>query len=162
MSTLYSTRWFLPASVTGEDAVGTLDQHTRPRGIAGPIRQPHEVTDAGAVGLVHRFVGLHLADDADLGVVLEDVVDRRDDSSRRDLGVFGLAIGSRRRGSDGSATVALAVGSLTGLALFLHPIVLGETRVAWPWWIPISATLALAAGALARTNPPVAKSAGAG
>lgn len=66
------------------------------------------------------------------------------------LGVFAWGLLTRRRGSDASAVVGLAVGALIGTALFLHPIVLGETLVAWPWWIPIGATAALAVTAVGR------------
>ncbi len=57
------------------------------------------------------------------------------------LGVFGVGLATARRGSARSAVAGLAVGILVGLTLFLHPVLLGRTLLAWPWWIPISATL---------------------
>ena len=66
------------------------------------------------------------------------------------LGVFALAIGARRRGSDGSAVAGLAVGSLAGTALFLHPLFIGRTLIAWPWWIPLGAGLALLVASASR------------
>ncbi len=36
--------------------------------------------------------------------------------------------------------LGLVIGSLMGLALFLHPVILGETLIAWTYWIPIAAT----------------------
>lgn len=55
------------------------------------------------------------------------------------LGVFGVAILAPGRGSEGSAVAGLATGAAVGLALFLHPIALGQTWLAWTWWIPVSA-----------------------
>ncbi|MCZ6783733.1 MAG: hypothetical protein O7G30_10545, partial [Proteobacteria bacterium] len=60
------------------------------------------------------------------------------------LGVFGLGMLASSRGSDASAIAGLAVGAVAGLALFLHPIFLGNVAIAWTWWIPIGATLAFA------------------
>lgn len=60
------------------------------------------------------------------------------------LGVFAVAILAPGRGSDGSAVRGLAVGALAGVGLFLHPLLLGETLLAWTWWIPVSASLAAA------------------
>jgi len=67
------------------------------------------------------------------------------------LGVFGVGLLTRRRGSARSAVAGLAIGAITGLALFLHPLVLGATWLAWTWWIPLSATIAFAVAASART-----------
>jgi hypothetical protein len=71
------------------------------------------------------------------------------------LGIFALGITTRHRGSPASVVAGLSVGALIGLALFLHPIVLGHTRIAWPWWIPISA---LASYGLASTRRTIAVS----
>ena len=59
------------------------------------------------------------------------------------LGVFALAFASRRRGSDRSAVAGLVAGSLVGLGLFLHPIALGHTVIAWTWWVPMGAAVSL-------------------
>ena len=64
------------------------------------------------------------------------------------LGVFALGFLSRGRGGDASAVAGLATGALIGAALFLHPVVLGRVAIAWPWWIPVAATGALAVAAL--------------
>ena len=56
------------------------------------------------------------------------------------LGIFASALLFRRL-RDRAGMVALAVGAGIGLALFLQPVWLGEVRIAWPWWIPISAGL---------------------
>jgi len=40
-----------------------------------------------------------------------------------------------------------------GAALFLHPVVLGELVIAWPWWIPIAAGGSMAVAALRRRAP---------
>jgi Na+/proline symporter len=58
------------------------------------------------------------------------------------LGVFAVAIGMPGRGSERGAVAGLALGSTTGLLLFLHPVVLGEVWLAWTWWIPLSASIA--------------------
>lgn len=58
------------------------------------------------------------------------------------LGVFSLAIFGRRARSEAGGVAGLAVGASIGLCLFLHEPVLGRCWIAWPWWIPISATLA--------------------
>jgi len=55
------------------------------------------------------------------------------------LGVFGVGVLLPGHGSDGSARLALGVGGVIGLALFLHPLVLGATVVTWGLWIPIAA-----------------------
>jgi SSS family transporter len=66
------------------------------------------------------------------------------------LGVFGLGFLARERGSPLSIACAFAVGAAAGLALFLQPVLLGETRVAWAWWIPLTAALSFGVGALGR------------
>ena len=63
------------------------------------------------------------------------------------LGVFGLAFLSKTRGSQTSVCMALAIGTLLGLLLFLHPVISGESWIAWPWWIPIAATVTFALAA---------------
>jgi SSS family solute:Na+ symporter len=78
------------------------------------------------------------------------------------LGVFGLGLATRRFGGDRSALAGLAVGALAGAMLFLHPIVLGRTVVAWPWWIPLSAGLTAAVAALGRPRSPSAECGGGG
>ena len=60
------------------------------------------------------------------------------------LGIFARGILLRRPGSDAAAVLGLLVGSLIGLALFLHPVVLGETLIAWTYWIPIAAACSFA------------------
>ncbi len=70
------------------------------------------------------------------------------------LGIFALALLSQRRGSERSAIAGLAAGGLVGLLLFLHPLILqgltgseeAKVLIAWPWWIPISSTVAFAVG----------------
>ena len=47
-------------------------------------------------------------------------------------------------GIAGGILLGLLVGSSIGLALFLHPVVLGETRIAWTYWIPIAAACSFA------------------
>ncbi len=69
------------------------------------------------------------------------------------LGVFGLGFVSRTRGNDASAIAGLAAGGLTGLLLFLHPLLLGETWIAWTWWVPIGATVSLAVAASSSRTP---------
>jgi Na+/proline symporter len=70
------------------------------------------------------------------------------------LGIFGLAVAARRRGSDTSVPIGLAVGAAVGLGLFLHPLLWGETLIAWPWWIPISASISFATAALGHRSVP--------
>jgi len=70
------------------------------------------------------------------------------------LGIFGLAVTARRRGSDTSVPIGLAVGAAVGLGLFLHPLLWGETLIAWPWWIPISASISFATAALGHRGVP--------
>jgi len=69
------------------------------------------------------------------------------------LGIFALGIAGRRRGSPTSVVAGLAVGSIIGLILFLHPLLLGQTWIAWPWWIPISALCAGSIAALGIARP---------
>ena len=79
------------------------------------------------------------------------------------LGVFGVAFLTQNRGSEASALAGLAVGTFAGMILFLHPVVMGQTHVAWTWWIPLSGSLAFAVTAsrpssdgagLGRGDPP--------
>ena len=58
------------------------------------------------------------------------------------LGVFAVAVLAPAAGSDRGATFGLAAGGAVGLLLFLHPVLLGETWLAWTWWIPASAAVA--------------------
>jgi len=68
------------------------------------------------------------------------------------LGIFALGLLSRTRGSEASVITGAAVGALSGLALFLHPLLLDGPRIAWSWWIPISASLTLVVAASRRTR----------
>ena len=72
------------------------------------------------------------------------------------LGIFARGILLRRSGSDAAAVVGLLVGSLVGLALFLHPVMLGETVIAWTYWIPLAAACSFAIACA-----PIGKPAGA-
>jgi SSS family transporter len=72
------------------------------------------------------------------------------------LGVFGVALLTRTRGSQRSAIAGLGAGAGSGLLLFLHPLVLGTTYLAWTWWIPVSGALAFGVAALGRTARAVA------
>jgi len=67
------------------------------------------------------------------------------------LGIFALGITTRRRGSPASVVAGLGVGAGIGLMLFVHPLLLGKTALAWPWWIPISAATTYAIAATGRT-----------
>ena len=60
------------------------------------------------------------------------------------LGIFARGILLRRSGRDPAAVIGLIAGSVVGLALFLHPVLLGETLIAWTYWIPIAATCSFA------------------
>ena len=60
------------------------------------------------------------------------------------LGVFARGWLVERRGHDTAGVAALLCGGAVGLALFLHPTILGETRLAWTYWIPLSAALSFA------------------
>ncbi|MBW2390810.1 MAG: hypothetical protein JRG89_20600, partial [Deltaproteobacteria bacterium] len=60
------------------------------------------------------------------------------------LGVFARGLLQRQPGDDRAAVAGLGVGSLIGLALFLHPAIFGETLIAWTYWIPIAATCSFA------------------
>ena len=51
------------------------------------------------------------------------------------------------RGSPASVVAGLVAGSLAGLTLFLQPVYLEETRIAWPWWIVIGSMISFAIGA---------------
>jgi Na+/proline symporter len=57
------------------------------------------------------------------------------------LGVFIVAWLEPDRGHPGATLSGLAAGGVVGALLFLQPILVHETLVAWPWWIPISATV---------------------
>ena len=73
------------------------------------------------------------------------------------LGVFAVGLLAPGRGSDRSGVAGLAAGGLVGALLFLHPLLLSRTLLAWPWWIPVaaacSAAVALAGGG-SRPAPP--------
>lgn len=60
------------------------------------------------------------------------------------LGIFARGILLRPSGRDSAAVLGLIAGGLVGLALFLHPVFLGETLIAWTYWIPIAATCSFA------------------
>ena len=60
------------------------------------------------------------------------------------LGIFALGVTTKNRGSPASTVTGLIAGGLAGLALFLHPILLQRTWIAWTWWVPISASIAFA------------------
>lgn len=66
------------------------------------------------------------------------------------LGVFATGLLAPGRGSDRSGVAALVAGGVVGAALFVHPVLLSRTVLAWPWWIPVagavSAAVALAGG----------------
>jgi len=66
------------------------------------------------------------------------------------LGVFARGLLQRQPGDDRAAVAGLGVGSLIGLALFLHPAIFGETLIAWTYWIPIAATCSFAIAAAPR------------
>jgi Na+/proline symporter len=59
------------------------------------------------------------------------------------LGVFAVAV-LGRGGNAAGAVAGLVAGSLVGLALFLHPLLLGSTLLAWTWWIPLAAGVSAA------------------
>ncbi len=67
------------------------------------------------------------------------------------LGIFALGVTTRSRGSRASTVAGLIAGGAVGLALFLHPIVLQRTWVAWTWWVPISASIAFSVAWTGRT-----------
>ena len=67
------------------------------------------------------------------------------------LGIFALGVTTRHRGSPASTLAGLIAGGVAGLALFLHPILLQRTWVAWTWWVPISASIAFAIAWTGRT-----------
>ncbi|MBW2712144.1 MAG: hypothetical protein JRC77_00155 [Deltaproteobacteria bacterium] len=71
------------------------------------------------------------------------------------LGVFAVAVLMKRRGSDASALAGIVSGSVTGALLFLHPLLrdqLGGLEIAWPWWIPISATVSFGVTMMGRSE----------
>lgn len=57
------------------------------------------------------------------------------------LGVFAVGLLSRRPRGDRGAPVGLLLGGLVGGLLFLHPLLLGRTVLAWPFWIPLGAAV---------------------
>ncbi len=64
------------------------------------------------------------------------------------LGVFARGWLLPQYGGDRSGVVALVCGGAVGLFLFLHPTLFGETRLAWTYWIPASASLTFAIACL--------------
>ena len=70
------------------------------------------------------------------------------------LGVFATGLLAPGRGSDRSGVAGLGVGALAGAALFVHPVALGRTLLAWPWWIPVSALCAAAVVLAGGPRPP--------
>jgi SSS family transporter len=68
------------------------------------------------------------------------------------LGIFAVGVLTRTRGSETSVAWGLGIGGAIGLLLFLHPLLLGETVIAWTWWIPLSSTIAFAIAASGRSQ----------
>ena len=68
-----------PARIEWADSISTPTR----LGVGGAVGQAEEVADRRQVGLVHRLVRLHLAEDADVRVVLEHGVRRRRRCGRR-------------------------------------------------------------------------------
>jgi len=66
------------------------------------------------------------------------------------LGVFAVAVLGQTAGSETSAVSGLATGAAVGLSLFLHPVVLDQTWLAWTWWIPLAALAAAGVTLLGR------------
>lgn len=66
------------------------------------------------------------------------------------LAVFLWGVLWARDTPDRAGVEALLLGALIGGALFLHPAVLGRSVLAWTWWIPTSAAVALGWLALRR------------
>ncbi len=60
------------------------------------------------------------------------------------LGVFARGWWFARKGNDVAGVAALVCGGVIGLFLFLHPTLLGGTRLAWTYWIPLSASITFA------------------
>lgn len=64
--------------------------------------------------------------------------------------VYGALLGTflcgflTRRGNSRGVAVSLAVGGTIGAVLFLQKLLFGAVPIAWPWWIPISATVSFA------------------
>ena len=69
------------------------------------------------------------------------------------LGIFARGLLAPHTGDDRAAVTGLAVGSLIGLGLFLHPAVLGQTWSAWPYWIPIAASATFGLACLSLDQP---------
>ncbi len=69
------------------------------------------------------------------------------------LGVFARGLLVRRKGDDRAAVAGLVVGSVVGLALFLHPMLFGETLIAWTFWIPIAAAFSFAVAHTRHATP---------
>jgi Na+/proline symporter len=68
------------------------------------------------------------------------------------LGIFAVGLLTRTRGSETSVAWGLGIGGAVGLLLFLHPLLLGETVIAWTWWIPLSSTITFAIAASGRSQ----------
>jgi SSS family solute:Na+ symporter len=64
------------------------------------------------------------------------------------LGVFIVAWLRPDRGHPLATLGGLTAGGVVGALLFLQPILLHETYVAWPWWIPCSAAVTASIAAL--------------
>ncbi len=67
------------------------------------------------------------------------------------LGVFARGVVSERAASDRSGVLGLIAGSALGLVLFLQLPLFGEVKIAWAWWIPISASVSFAVSCLPGT-----------
>ncbi len=75
----------------GQNRVGAFDQDAGTAGIDGLVGDADHVADGRQIGLIHRLVGLGLAQHADVLVVFEDGVPGIDDPGDRRLGALGLA-----------------------------------------------------------------------
>lgn len=129
---------------------------TDPAGDAAPMRRASAITSIVLIGSAVVMAQYHaaLTDGSTTGApnLVEFALGSMSVVYGGLLGVFGVALLTKRRGSTSSAVVGLGVGSLFGLALFIHPLVFGQTWLAWTWWIPVSGTVSFAITASASTS----------
>lgn len=137
----------LDSAICAIAASWTIDVAGAPGDDAGLARRMRRAAVAATVALVVAALGMSayhdaLGDNAQRLSLVEFALSAMTILYGGLLGVFAVAILAPGRGSDRGAVWGLAVGALAGAGLFLHPVLLGETRLAWTWWIPLSASLA--------------------
>ena len=72
--------------------MGRFDQAADPFGIAGQLRNRQSMADGGQIGVVHRLIGFGLDRQANVFVMRQHFVERRDEQLDAAPAIFRLAL----------------------------------------------------------------------